>query len=109
MRAGGSRRSSTTRIPDHLPAAAARVAVLSRVLADHSDLRRRLTDAIMPPAPQPTIEHPLATLPASTIPFVVGLIGQSCRFSRRSLRRLRRRITPTPNHTRAPNSAHTMV
>jgi len=51
------------------------VAVLSRVLADHQDLRRRLTDAIVPPALQPTIEHSLATLPSSTIPFVAGLIG----------------------------------
>ena len=51
------------------------VAVLSRVLADHPDLRRRLTDAIVPPALQPTVEHSLATLPTSTIPFVAGLIG----------------------------------
>jgi membrane protein len=51
------------------------VAVLSRVLADHQDLRRKLTDAIVPPALQPTIEHSLTTLPASTIPFVAGLIG----------------------------------
>jgi membrane protein len=51
------------------------VAVLSRVLADHQDLRRKLTDAIVPPALQPTIEHSLATLPASTIPFVIGLVG----------------------------------
>ena len=51
------------------------VAVLSRVLADHQDLRRKLTDAIVPPALQPTIEHSLATLPTSTIPFVAGLIG----------------------------------
>jgi membrane protein len=51
------------------------VAVLSRVLADHQDLRRKLTDAIVPPALQPTIEHSLATLPSSTIPFVAGLIG----------------------------------
>jgi membrane protein len=51
------------------------VAVLSRVLADHPDLRRKLTDAIVPPALQPTIEHSLATLPSSTIPFVAGLIG----------------------------------
>jgi len=51
------------------------VAVLSRVLADHPDLRHRLTDAIVPPALQPTVEHSLATLPTSTIPFVVGLVG----------------------------------
>jgi membrane protein len=51
------------------------VAILSRVLADHPDLRRRLTDEIVPPALQPTVEHSLATLPTSTVPFVVGLIG----------------------------------
>jgi uncharacterized BrkB/YihY/UPF0761 family membrane protein len=51
------------------------VAVLSRVLADHPDLRRRLTAEIVPPVLRPTIEHSLATLPAATIPFVVGLIG----------------------------------
>jgi membrane protein len=51
------------------------VAVLSRVLADHPDVRRRLADAIVPPALQPTVEHSLATLPTSTIPFVAGLIG----------------------------------
>jgi membrane protein len=51
------------------------VAVLSRVLVDHPDLRRRLTDAIVPPALQPTVEHSLATLPTSTVPFIVGLVG----------------------------------
>ena len=51
------------------------VAVLSRVLADHPDLRRRLIAEIVPPVLRPTIEHSLATLPTSTIPFVAGLIG----------------------------------
>jgi uncharacterized BrkB/YihY/UPF0761 family membrane protein len=51
------------------------VAVLSRVLADHPDLRRRLITAIVPPTLRPTIEHSLTTLPTSTIPFVIGLIG----------------------------------
>ena len=51
------------------------VAVLSRVLADHPDLRRRLIDEIVPKALRPTIEHSLATLPTSTIPFVVGLVS----------------------------------
>jgi uncharacterized BrkB/YihY/UPF0761 family membrane protein len=51
------------------------VAILSRVLADHPDLRRRLIAEIVPPALRPTIEHSLATLPTSTIPLVVGLIG----------------------------------
>jgi YihY family inner membrane protein len=51
------------------------VAVLSRILADHPDLRRRLIAEIVPSALRPTIEHSLATLPTSTVPFVVGLIG----------------------------------
>ena len=51
------------------------VAILSRVLADHPDLRRRLIAAIVPPTLRPTIEHSLATLPTSTIPFVVGLVA----------------------------------
>jgi hypothetical protein len=44
------------------------VAVLSRVLADHPDLRQRLIAAIVPQALRPTVEHSLATLPTSTIP-----------------------------------------
>ena len=51
------------------------VAVLSRVLADHPDLRQRLITAIVPQALQSTVEHSLATLPTSTIPLVAGLIG----------------------------------
>ena len=51
------------------------VAVLSRVLADHPDLRRRLIVEIASPALRPTIENSLATLPTSTIPFVAALIG----------------------------------
>jgi membrane protein len=51
------------------------VAILSRVLAEHPDLRRRLIDAIVPQALRPTVEHSLATLPTSTIPLVAGLIG----------------------------------
>ena len=51
------------------------VAILSRVLADHPDLRQRLITAIVPEALQSTVEHSLATLPTSTIPFAVGLIG----------------------------------
>ena len=51
------------------------VAVLSRVLADHPDLRRRLITEIVPQALRPTIEHSLATLPTSAIPFAAGLIG----------------------------------
>ena len=45
------------------------------MLADHPDLRRRLIDEIVPKALRPTIEHSLATLPTSTIPFVVGLVS----------------------------------
>jgi hypothetical protein len=51
------------------------VAVLSRVLADHPDLRQRLIKEIVPQALRSTVEHSLATLPSSTIPFVAGLIG----------------------------------
>jgi len=51
------------------------VAVLSRVLADHPDLRRRLIAEIVPPTLRPTIEQSLAALPTSAIPFVVGLVG----------------------------------
>jgi len=51
------------------------VAVLSRVLADHPDLRQRLIDEIVPQALRSTVEHSLTTLPTSTIPFIVGLIG----------------------------------
>jgi membrane protein len=51
------------------------VAVLSRVLADHAELRRRLIDEIVPKALRPTIEHTLASLPTSTVPFVVGLVS----------------------------------
>jgi membrane protein len=51
------------------------VAILSRVLADHPDLRQRLIAAIVPQALRRTVEHSLASLPTSTIPLVVGLIG----------------------------------
>src|SRR5580704_17366467 len=51
------------------------VAVLSRVLADHHDLRQRLIAAIVPQALRSTVEHSLAALPTSPIPFVAGLAG----------------------------------
>jgi membrane protein len=51
------------------------VAVLSRVLAGDPELRQRLITAIVPPALQSTVENSVATLPTSTIPFIVGLIG----------------------------------
>jgi membrane protein len=51
------------------------VAVLSRVLAGDPDLRQRLITAIVPQALRSTVEHSLVTLPTSTIPFAVGLIG----------------------------------
>ena len=51
------------------------VAVLSRVLADHPDLRQRLITAVVPQALRSTVEHSLATLPTSAIPFVAGLAG----------------------------------
>jgi membrane protein len=51
------------------------VAVLSRVLTDHPDLRQRLITAIVPQTLRSTVEHSVAALPTSTIPFVAGLIG----------------------------------
>jgi len=51
------------------------VAVLSRVLASQPDLRERLITAVVPQALRSTVEHALATLPTSTIPFIAGLIG----------------------------------
>jgi uncharacterized BrkB/YihY/UPF0761 family membrane protein len=51
------------------------VAVLSRVLADNPELRQRLITAIVPPALRSTVENSVTTLPASTVPFIVGLIG----------------------------------
>jgi membrane protein len=51
------------------------VAVMSRVLASHPDLRRRLIDEIVPQALRSTVEQSLAALPTSTIPFVAGLAG----------------------------------
>ena len=51
------------------------VAVLSRVLADHPDLRQRLITSIVPQALRPTVEQSVTTLPMSAIPFVAGLIG----------------------------------
>ena len=51
------------------------VAVLSRVLADHPGLRQRLITEIVPQVLRSTVEHSLATLPTSAIPFVAGLIG----------------------------------
>ncbi len=51
------------------------VAVLSRVLAGDPALRERIIDAVVPQALRSTVEHSLATLPTSTIPFLAGLIG----------------------------------
>jgi len=51
------------------------VAVLSRVLADHPDLRQRLITKIVPPVLQSTVGHSMATLPTSPVPFIAALIG----------------------------------
>ena len=51
------------------------VAVLSRVLVDHPDLRQRLITSIVPQALRSTVEQSVTTLPTSAIPFAVGLIG----------------------------------
>ena len=42
------------------------VAVLSRVLASHPDLRRRLIDEIVPRALRSTVEQSLAAMPTSS-------------------------------------------
>jgi membrane protein len=51
------------------------VAILSRVLADHPDLRERLITAIVPPALRSTVESSATALPGSTVPFIAGLLG----------------------------------
>ena len=51
------------------------VAVLSRVLADHPELRQRLITGTVPAALRSTVENSLAALPTLTVPFVAGLIG----------------------------------
>ena len=51
------------------------VAILSRVLAGHPDLRQRLIAEIVPQALRPTVEHSLATLPTSTIPLLATLMA----------------------------------
>jgi membrane protein len=51
------------------------VAVLSRVLVANAHLRQQLITATVPPVLQSTVEHALTTLPASTVPFIAGLIG----------------------------------
>jgi len=51
------------------------VAVLSRVLADNPDLRKRLINAVVPEALRSTVEHSLAALPTSTVPLIFGLLG----------------------------------
>ena len=51
------------------------VAVLSRVLADNPELRQRLITEIVPTALRSTVENSATALPASTLPFVAGLIG----------------------------------
>jgi membrane protein len=51
------------------------VAILSRLLVANAHLRQQLITAIVPPVLQSTVEHALTTLPASTVPFIAGLIG----------------------------------
>jgi membrane protein len=51
------------------------VAILSRVLTGNPDLRQRLISAIVPSVLRSTVEHAVTTLPASTVPFIAGLIG----------------------------------
>jgi len=51
------------------------VAVLSRVLTADPELRQRLINAIVPPVLQATVEHSVTSLPTSTVPFIIGLVG----------------------------------
>ncbi|MEV4637560.1 YhjD/YihY/BrkB family envelope integrity protein [Actinoplanes sp. NPDC049548] len=51
------------------------VAVVSRVLVHHPDVRHRLVAAIVPPALQPTVENAAAALPTSSVGLAVGLVG----------------------------------
>ena len=51
------------------------VAILSRVLADNPELRQRLITEIVPQALRSTVESSVTSLPASTVPFIAGLIG----------------------------------
>jgi len=51
------------------------VAILSRVLVDHPDLRERLINETVPPVLRSTVDQSLTTLPTSTVPYVIGLIG----------------------------------
>ena len=53
------------------------VAVLSRVLADHHDLRQRLINEVVPQALRSTVEHSLAALPTCAHP-VRGLAWPVC-------------------------------
>jgi uncharacterized BrkB/YihY/UPF0761 family membrane protein len=68
------------------------VAVLSRVLTDHPDLRQRLINAIVPEALQATVEHAVTTLPTSAIPLAVGLIGLLFSGTALVMSALRRRL-----------------
>jgi uncharacterized BrkB/YihY/UPF0761 family membrane protein len=51
------------------------VAILSRVVVANPHLRQQLMTAIVPPVLQSTVEQALTSLPASTVPFIAGLIG----------------------------------
>jgi membrane protein len=51
------------------------VAMLSRVLTENPELLQRLINEIVPPVLRSTVERSVTTLPTSTVPFIVGLIG----------------------------------
>src|SRR3954451_12660353 len=51
------------------------VAIVSRVLAGKPELSRRLVTAIVPSVLRSTVEDAFTALPASTVPFIAGLIG----------------------------------
>lgn len=51
------------------------VAVLSNVLVEHPSLREQLVNALVPPELRPTVDHAVATMPSSGVPFIIGVIG----------------------------------
>ena len=82
------------------------VAILSRVLAAHPDLRQQLISATVPEALQSTVEKSAASLPTLTIPFVAGLIGLLFSGTGVVFPRTRRSTTSPPSRgASAPGSS----
>ncbi len=51
------------------------VAVLSKALVAHPSLREQLIDALVPRELRDTVDHAVASMPSSGIPFVIGILG----------------------------------